>query len=59
MRFVVYQDRAGEYRWRLLASNGQVIATPGEGFTTKRACYANIESVKRCGDAPVVEEDNE
>ena len=58
MKFRVYKDRAGEYRWRLLAANGQVIATPGEGYTTKAACLANIESVKRCGDAPVEEEED-
>ena len=28
----VYRDAAGEWRWRKIASNGQVIATSGEGY---------------------------
>lgn len=27
MRFVIYQDTAGEWRWRLLAANAQVKGT--------------------------------
>ena len=34
--FAVYQDRAEKYRFRLKASNGQVVAT-GEGYETKSA----------------------
>ena len=33
------QDVAGEWRWRLRAINGQIIATSGEGYTSK----ANVE----------------
>ena len=29
MKFIIYQDRANEWRWRLVARNGQIIATPG------------------------------
>jgi uncharacterized protein YegP (UPF0339 family) len=32
-RFDVYQDKAGEWRWRLLAPNGRTIADSGEGYT--------------------------
>jgi len=46
-KFEVYQDKKGEYRWRLLHSNGQVIATPGEGFGSKATALSNIESVKK------------
>ena len=52
--FEVYQDKGGEFRWRLRAQNGQVIATSGDGYKEKRACLAGIESVKKhAGDAPV------
>lgn len=27
-----YEDKAGEWRWRLVAGNGQIVAVPGEGF---------------------------
>ncbi|CAN5747906.1 YegP family protein [soil metagenome] len=45
-KFEVYRDANGEFRWRLKASNGQVIATGGEGYTTKSGCLNGIESVK-------------
>jgi len=45
-KFEVYQDKAGEFRFRLKASNGQVIAT-GEGYKAKASCMNGIESVKK------------
>lgn len=45
-KFEVYQDKAGEYRFRLKAKNGEVIAT-SEGYTTKDSCFNGIESVKK------------
>ena len=40
-KFEVYQDKAGQYRFRLKAGNGQTIAS-GEGYTTKKACLNGI-----------------
>lgn len=52
-KFEMYTDKKGETRFRLKATNGQVIAT-GEGYTTKAACKNGIESVrKNAADAPV------
>lgn len=34
-RVEVYQDAAGEYRWRLVAHNGRIIADSGESYTTR------------------------
>lgn len=45
-KFEVYQDKAGEYRFRLKATNGQVIAT-GEGYKAKASCLNGIESIKK------------
>ncbi len=45
-KFEMYQDKAGEYRFRLKATNGQVIAT-SEGYKTKDSCENGIESVKK------------
>lgn len=54
-KFEIYKDKAGEFRFRLKASNGQTIAT-GEAYTTKAACLNGIESVKKnAPDADVVE----
>lgn len=54
-KFEVYTDKAGKYRFRLKAGNGQVIAA-GEAYESKAACLNGIESVKRnAPDAPIVE----
>jgi len=49
-KFEVYTDKSGEYRWRLKSSNGQVIATGGEGYSSKSGAQNGIDAVKR--DAP-------
>ena len=55
-KFEMYEDKAGEYRFRLKATNGQVIAT-SEGYTAKAGCLNGIESVKKNAvDAEIVEE---
>jgi len=41
-----YKDKKGEYRWRLIASNGEIIANSGEGYTTFANCKKGFESVK-------------
>ncbi len=39
------QDVAGEWRWRLRAANGQIIATSGEGYTSKFNVNRAIDTV--------------
>jgi uncharacterized protein YegP (UPF0339 family) len=34
-KFEIYQDKAKEFRWRLKASNGRIIAESGEGYKRK------------------------
>ena len=54
-KFEVYEDKAGEFRFRLKATNGQVIAT-SEGYKAKASCLNGVESVKKnAPDAEVVE----
>lgn len=53
-KFEVYTDKAGEFRFRLKATNGQIIAT-SEGYKSKSGCINGIESVKKnAPDADVV-----
>ena len=52
-KFELYRDAKGEFRWRLVASNGQTIATAGEGYKSKESAKAGIESVKK--NAPIAE----
>lgn len=54
-KFEVYTDKAGEYRFRLKARNGEIIAA-SEGYKAKASCLNGIESVrKNAPDAEVVE----
>ncbi len=55
-KFEIYTDKKGEFRYRLKATNGQIIAV-SEGYTTMRNCKNGVESVKKNSvDAPIVEE---
>ncbi len=56
-KFEMYTDKAGEFRFRLKATNGQVIAT-SEGYTGKNGCENGIASVKKnAPDAEIVKEE--
>ena len=56
-KFEMYQDKAGEYRFRLKARNGENIGR-SEGYKGKDSCVNGIESVGRnAGDAEIVVED--
>jgi hypothetical protein len=47
--FEVYRDRSGNYRWRLRAGNGEIIAS-SEGYSSRQSCLKGIAAVKK--DAP-------
>lgn len=51
-KYEVYTDKSGEFRFRLKARNGEIIAT-SEGYKTKTSCMNGIESVKK--NAPAAE----
>lgn len=54
-KFEIYQDKSEKWRFRLRASNGQVIAS-GQGYASKRAVQAGVASVrKNAPDAALVE----
>ncbi len=55
-KFELYEDNAGEFRFRLKARNGEIIAT-SEGYKAKKTCENGIESVrKNAAEAEVVKE---
>jgi len=45
-KFEVYKDKAGEFRFRLKAANGQNILG-SEGYSSKTSCLNGVESVKK------------
>lgn len=56
-KFELYKDKAGEFRFRLKARNGEIIAT-GEGYKSKDGCKNGIDSIRRnAPDAEVVVEE--
>ena len=55
-KFEIYTDKAGEFRFRLKARNGEIIAT-GEGYKAKASCLNGVESIrKNAPDAEIVKE---
>lgn len=54
-KFEVYEDRSGQWRFRLKAGNGEIVAT-GEGYSSKSAVRQGCEAVRRAAaDAEIVE----
>ena len=55
-KFEMYMDKAGCFRFRLKARNGEIIAV-SDGYTAKAGCLNGIESVqKNAADATVISE---
>ncbi len=54
-KFQIFKDRADEYRFRLRAKNGEIIAT-SEGYSSKQACENGIKSVKENASIANVED---
>lgn len=56
-KFEFYLDKKGEYRFRLKARNGEIIAV-SEGYKAKSSCINGIESVrKNAPDAEVIKQE--
>jgi uncharacterized protein len=45
-QFEIYKDKKGHYRWRLLASNGESVAS-GEGYADKRGATMAAKNLKK------------
>ena len=58
-KFQLYKDRKGEYRWRLRARNGEIIADSNEGYSSKASCKHGIDLVKEQAASAVVEDQTE
>ena len=58
-KFQIYKDRKGEYRWRLRARNGEIIADSNEGYSSKANCKHGIDLVKQQAASAEVEDQTE
>mgnify|MGYP003149282163 CR=1 FL=1 len=54
MRYNVYQDSQGHWRWRLYAANNRIIADSGESYYNRQDCVGAINLVRGSGSAPIV-----
>lgn len=56
LKFEIYRDSAGEFRWRLVGRSNRILADSGEGYKRKGACIKAIAAVKvEAFNADVVE----
>lgn len=54
-KFEVYQDKSSEYRFRLKAANGEIVAV-GESYPTKDGAHRGVDAVKRAAAEASVED---
>ncbi len=57
-KYEIYQDKAGEYRFRLKASNGEIILS-SEGYKAKSSAKNGIDSIQRNADSEIVDQTKE
>lgn len=54
--FELYEDKKGEFRWKLVHQNGNIIADSAEGYENKSGAINGINSVKEnAPTAPIVD----
>ena len=46
MKFEIYQDKQGKWRWRLQARNGRIVADSGQGYASKRNATRAVRRLK-------------
>lgn len=44
-KFEIYRDDAGEFRWRLKAANGRIVADSSEGYRNKDDLQATLHGL--------------
>ena len=55
MKYVMYKDNGGYWRWTFYAANGEAIAVSSESYYNKSDCLHSINLVKASQNAPVYE----
>lgn len=55
-KFVVYEDKAGKFRFRLKASNGEIVAQ-GEAYSTRAGAKEGCMAVQRAADGADIEDE--
>lgn len=47
MDFEIYRDKRRKFRWRVTASNGEIVGASSQGFVRKKDCNRNGEKLAR------------
>lgn len=58
-RAEIFEDESGEWRWRLISSNGRIIADSSEGYKNKSECYERLYEVTSIGSDKLITEELE
>lgn len=48
MKFELYEDKAGQWRWRLVAKNGRTVADGGEGYHSQGNARRAVKAFRHC-----------
>lgn len=46
-KFEIYQDTAGDFRWRFQSNSGKILAVSGEGYNNRANCEHAVIPIKR------------
>lgn len=55
--FELYEDKGGEWRWRMIASNGRIVADSGEGYSSKSGARSAIKNVQSDASSAALADD--
>jgi len=55
-RFELYEDDAGEWRWRFVHRNGEILADSAEGYTSRADAHDGLDAVRALAPTARVEE---
>ncbi len=55
-KFEIYLDKANQYRYRMIAANGQNVATSEDGYSTKSGCINGVKAISRAVDGAGVDD---
>lgn len=56
LTFELYEDKADEWRWRLIHRNGNIMADSGEGYVRKTDARNAIETIREHVEDAEIEE---
>lgn len=53
VKYVVYQSESGKYRFKLMASDGELLAQSGQSYETEEGCKNAVAALKKYSDSPI------